>query len=774
MRKALLPIVSIILILLLSTLINFRPAIQPVKAQQQPTQSYSDNFSTDSGLWQYLGSAHRDPTNQYMVLTDTGYEEGGVAFFNYPIQGSFVANFSYEVGGGNCHGDGFTMFFYKQYYTSIGNGGSLAFSPNLQTAPGYGIEFDGWQNPAGDSQGAVPSSLINPPTGDPSNAYIGLIQDIACNHLAYVNDPRVDDGNWHQVSVVVGGSFVSVYVDGGLVLLWDGTLNTTYDMFGFSGATGGTGDNEHIVGNFSITLGPVPTPLATPTPTYVPTPTPGPITTPVSNPKSTSTLPPPPSSSVLSVSNESTSTFSDDFSTDSGQWQYSGTAYRDQTNQYLVLTDTGNYEAGVAFFNHPIQGPFTANFSYNAGGGNCHGDGFTMFFYKQQYSGTPANGGLLAFSTLNEIVPGYGIEFDGWQNIPQDFQTVAGGKVNPPTGDPSSAYIGLIEDSAGNHLAYVNDPRVDDGNWHQVSVVVGTSSVSVYIDQSLVLQWTGVLNRTYDGFGFSGANGEVGDNWHVIDDVSITAQNLEQPTLTASCISAVSQSGLNVQINGHLTFNGAGISGAPILLSYSVTGGQSWQDLTFVYTASDGSYSVLWFPSVTGDYLLKAVYQGDENYVGTTDIINFAMEACTAQSVFSITSNSTLSELYFDSASNELSFNVSGPPGTKGYIYAYIPKSLINDTTGLKVYLDNSQIEYTVQSQSDGWLLYFTYHHSTHTVMISLGSSSANPSPNPTAPEFSSLLTLLLLILLTSSLVIIKIKKNKQVYSSKSLIIRVL
>jgi|GEM_PF-2818230 hypothetical protein len=61
MRKSLIPVALIILILLLSTLINFRPTIQPVKAQQQPTRSYSDNFRTDSGLWTYLGSAYRDP-----------------------------------------------------------------------------------------------------------------------------------------------------------------------------------------------------------------------------------------------------------------------------------------------------------------------------------------------------------------------------------------------------------------------------------------------------------------------------------------------------------------------------------------------------------------------------------------------------------------------------------------------------------------------------------------------------------------------------------------
>lgn len=423
---------------------------------------------------------------------------------------------------------------------------------------------------------------------------------------------------------------------------------------------------------------------------------------------------------------QTTASYSDNFSTDSGLWQYLGSAYRDPTNQDIMLNPSGFDEAGVAFFNYPVSGSFTANFSYLVGGGNWPGDGFTMFFYKQQYS-TLDNGGSLAFSSPNEIVPGYGIEFDSWQNPAGDFQYAYSGQpVNPAQGDPPVPYIGLIEDYAGNHLAYTGvDPRVDDDTWHQVSVQVQGSSVSVYVDQGLVLHWTGSLNRTYSGFGFSGATGDATD-WHIIANFSITAQNLKTPTLTTSCISSVSQSSLNVNINGDLTYDGTGISDAPILLPYSVTGGESWQDLTLVNTGLDGSYSALWFPSVTGNYLLQAVYQGSENYLGASNIVSFAMTPGVEQSVFSVTSNSTLSELSFDSTSQELSFIVSGEPGTRGYVDVAIPKSLIADISNVKVYLDNNPIAYTVQSQSDCWLLYFTYHHSTHNVDVDLGSPTTS------------------------------------------------
>jgi hypothetical protein len=199
-----------------------------------------------------------------------------------------------------------------------------------------------------------------------------------------------------------------------------------------------------------------------------------------------------------------------------------------------------------------------------------------MFFYKQKYSTVDSSysGSRLGFNSMS-VIPGYGIEFDAWQNVPWDFQGIAGGQQNPPA-DPSGSHIALIEDYTGNHLMYVNDSRVADNNWHQVTVDVQGSSVSVSIDQSQVLKWSGTLNRTYDGFGFSGATGGVGSNYHIIDDFSITARNLQTPTLTTSCISSTPQASFNVfKINGNLTFNGAAISGAPILLSYSVTDGET-------------------------------------------------------------------------------------------------------------------------------------------------------------------------------------------------------
>jgi hypothetical protein len=431
----------------------------------------------------------------------------------------------------------------------------------------------------------------------------------------------------------------------------------------------------------------------------------------------------------VKASDTETSTWSDDFSSNSGQWQYLGDAYRDQTNQSLVLTTSGYEHVGIAVFSFPIQGAFTASFRYKAGGG-WYGDGLTLFFYKNAYPSTIDHiysGNHLGFNSYSPIA-GYGVEFDAWQNIPWDFEQVTAGQTNQQ-GDPSNSHIGLVKDYTGNHLAYANDKRVEDNNWHQARIEVKASSVKVFVDQNLVLEWSGTLDRTYSGFGISGATGGGGSNWHIIDDFSITTQELKKPALSVSCVSSITESSFNVKINGALNFDGNSISGAPIRISYSVNDGDSWQDLTTVHTDSDGSYSALWLLQVTGDYLLKAVYNGSERYLSTSKIVNFAIEPCEQQKVFSINSNSTITQLVFSSTNNELCFNVSGSSGTSGYVEVYIPKSLLNDTSTMKVYLDNNQIDYTAYDKGDYWLLYFTYNHSSHTVTVQLNASGGSSLP---------------------------------------------
>lgn len=224
------------------------------------------------------------------------------------------------------------------------------------------------------------------------------------------------------------------------------------------------------------------------------------------------------------------------------------------------------------------------------------------------------------------------------------------------------------------------------------------------------------------------------------------------PSLALACKSSTEYTGFNVQIEGLLTVNGTGLSGAGILLSYSVTAGKSWNDLAYVSTDDNGHFTAVWMPAATGNYLINATWVGDAAYSGTTTIVNFAVTpSVQGKSVFSVASNSTLSSFSFDSTTQKLSFSVSGPSGTIGYVAVTIPKSLISDASNISVLLDGEKPAFYVESRTDSWVVTFSYHHSIHSVVINLNSAAdqsptssptssptLQPTPSPTQEQSSS------------------------------------
>ena len=240
---------------------------------------------------------------------------------------------------------------------------------------------------------------------------------------------------------------------------------------------------------------------------------------------------------------------------------------------------------------------------------------------------------------------------------------------------------------------------------------------------------------------------------------SNTTQNLPTPTLSVSCQSSTIGSNFKVRINGSLVFAEKGLSGVPIQLSYSVNGGTSWNDLTLVSTDSGGGLLAIWTPFVTGEYLLKAEFAGSANYSKTSTIVSFAIVPFEDQTFFSV--NSTLSEVNFNSTSRQLTFTVSGPPNTTGYVDVYIPKTVINDVSGLFVYFDGNQIPYAVESAGDSWLISMSYHHSTHEVVMKLESSPAGISQNLAEEVTISALIITPIAILTVSIALRKRKAKK-------------
>jgi eukaryotic-like serine/threonine-protein kinase len=209
-------------------------------------------------------------------------------------------------------------------------------------------------------------------------------------------------------------------------------------------------------------------------------------------------------------------------------------------------------------------------------------------------------------------------------------------------------------------------------------------------------------------------------------------------SLTLDLNSQTSFIGFKVKLNGFLKSDESPISGKAILLSFSVNGGQTWNDITSVPTATDGSYSAVWVPSATGTYLVKASWKGDYPFSDTEEVRSLSVTLFNDQYVFSVVSNSTVSELGFNSADQELSFTVTGETGTTGFVEVMVAKNLVPNIADLKVRLDGSNLNYKVSPTEDSWVLTFNYEHSTHdvTIMFSgLNGSTTLPTPVPTSQQ---------------------------------------
>ena len=187
-----------------------------------------------------------------------------------------------------------------------------------------------------------------------------------------------------------------------------------------------------------------------------------------------------------------------------------------------------------------------------------------------------------------------------------------------------------------------------------------------------------------------------------------------------------------ILIKGNLTANYAAIPSAPVLLSYADNPNATWHEIGTVTTASDGSFTGAWLPTRTGSYVINATYVGNSNYTAQTTLANILLP--TYSTVFSVDSNSTVTQLGFDSQTSELSFSVAGASGTTGYAIIYIPKGLVDNASKIQASIDGASASFTVSSAGDAWELYFSYHHSSHEVVFDLNSQTvATLSPAPSS-----------------------------------------
>ncbi len=243
---------------------------------------------------------------------------------------------------------------------------------------------------------------------------------------------------------------------------------------------------------------------------------------------------------------------------------------------------------------------------------------------------------------------------------------------------------------------------------------------------------------------------------NVIIKIFVNGETIKEPTyisISTSCATTVV--GFQVKINGSLHLSGGyGLANETIVLSYTFEGIGSWIPITSDRTDTLGRYSVTWIPPATGNFLIKAEWEGNAIYIGSNNSTTLNSITFDDEYVFSVESNSTISGLFFNSTDKTLSFNAVGDSGTKGYAKVIIADTLVADLENMKVYLDGVEVEYSLMSTDDTLYLIINYEHSTHQIVVDLNLD--------VIPEFHSLIVLQLLMVATLLTIIFYKRSNKK------------
>jgi hypothetical protein len=153
----------------------------------------------------------------------------------------------------------------------------------------------------------------------------------------------------------------------------------------------------------------------------------------------------------------------------------------------------------------------------------------------------------------------------------------------------------------------------------------------------------------------------------------------------------------------------------------------------------------------------KFVFQPD-----TAPTLPFQQDVTVENNTYTIagSSNSTISDISFDSSLKELRFNTSGETGTNGFCNIQIPNALM--WGDLSVYRDDvllvNGIDYTQSSNATHTIFQINYSHSSHTIKIVATEA---------IPEFPSVSVMLAFLIIISCVVAIVNSSAREIQQSE-------
>lgn len=317
--------------------------------------------------------------------------------------------------------------------------------------------------------------------------------------------------------------------------------------------------------------------------------------------------------------------------------------------------------------------------------------------------------------------------------------------VNPSSGGTTAPAPGVNSSYlCGQSVRVTETPQVGYtfSGWYLDGIYIGSGTTAM-----VIMNQDHQLNAFFSA-GSSNTDLSPGPTATPIPGTVNQIINQSKPVLQFYCTSSASTNAFNVRIQGSLESNGTdnaiALPNQQIQLQYSIAGGASWIDLASVTTDDSGNFTAVWMPTASGNYIIKALWAGNwvgnQYYSSITTAANFVIAPPDNQdqTTFSVGSNSTITSFNYNSATTQITFGVSGPDGSTGYVQVCVPKSALPDPTVMKVTLDGSTVQTTYLSSGNVWLIIFVYHHSSHSVVMTLDPLAATLTPTPTSNPTSS------------------------------------
>ncbi|MFX0010510.1 MAG: right-handed parallel beta-helix repeat-containing protein [Candidatus Hermodarchaeota archaeon] len=286
-------------------------------------------------------------------------------------------------------------------------------------------------------------------------------------------------------------------------------------------------------------------------------------------------------------------------------------------------------------------------------------------------------------------------------------------KLNPETGDYIEIQNDIIENGRG--LAW-------DGE-----CFFGYDHSQLKIFKFSIIANTIVVNDSFDL-----PKKEEGG----IQGLTSDGQFLYLPSRGGALVRKINKTGAIVEeidvpgegISGGLVWTGShfwGVTGGGNLTKYT----HDWQIVGQIYPVADGTWATAW----DGDYIWT-LQRTCESWVDAkmfqiepllSTITNYTLIKDDSPYFIIVKSNSSDYGLRFNESRNEISFEIYGRAGTKGYCDVFFPKAMLLSPHSVSI--DGLSINFILDEVQELIQIHFEYNHSYHEIKIFLESLSLPP-----------------------------------------------